>query len=49
MFDDDAVGHEHDPVGDVGEQRLVGDDDHCHARPREVTHGVEDTVDQFGI
>ena len=45
-----AVGHEHDPVGNVaGEIHFVGDDDHRHSGLRKVFHDFEDLAHQLRV
>ena len=49
-FDDPALVHEHDAVGDVHrEVHLVGDDEHRHAGGGERSHHVEDPGDELGV
>src|SRR5579872_3761877 len=42
--------HENDAVGDFpGEAHFMGDDEHGHAFPGEVDHGVEHFLDHFRV
>ena len=49
-FDEVAVVHVHDPVGDVAaEAHLVADDDHRHALRGEVLHDLEHLADELRV
>ena len=50
LFDDRALGHEDDAVGDLArEAHLMRDDDHRHAVFRKVAHQIEHLADHLGV
>ena len=50
LFDNLAIGHENDPVGNLsGKAHFMGNADHGHSVTRQRDHSVEDFLDHFWI
>ena len=50
LFDDNAIGHEDDAVGDLArEPHLMGHDDHRHSLRRQRPHDTQHVADKLRI